>query len=459
MFFTVLIVLQCISLAQVHAAFCLFTQTPEQLRVALRGPNGVTVSWRTPGFFGSNDTPKPQLVYSTDSNLLNGVQSPIGTTSNYNTESFFHNVPLLNLAASTTYYYQILATTQCVTKSGINSFTTAPAAGNANPVNITFVADLGNDNLINGGGASRTIKALGQVASSTNVFVHNGDISYADDYGVLLPPETYEGAWNKFQNNVQSITSQKFYMTGPGNHEVTCFQLGDAFCGLSSARNFSAYLNRFRMPGDESGGYKNLWYSFNYGLVHVVVINTETDFPNAPSGPGTTLNGGNFQGTTGQLSWLQTDLQNAVANRARVPWIVVTGHRPFFGSTPAFPAIPGNCAACATAFYQVLVDNKVDLYISAHVHWYERLYPVDATGSPVASDYINSPGLIHITNGAGGAAEGAAQIQSTIPASAKIVTGYGYSQLQIKDASNAVLTFFSSDSNQVADTVNIVRNH
>jgi acid phosphatase len=105
------------------------------------------------------------------------------------------------------------------------------------------------------------------------------------------------------------------------------------------------------------------------------------------------------------------------------------------------------------------VNNNVDLYISGHVHWYERLYPIDPYGNPLAGDYNNSPGLIHITNGAGGAAEGAAQIQSTIPASANIVTGYGYSQLQIKDRSNAVLTFFSSDSNQVADSVNIVRTH
>jgi hypothetical protein len=457
MFVTLLIVLQCLSLLQVHAKLCLFERSPEQLRLAFRGLNGVTVSWRTAGFLGWNDTPKPQVEYSTDSNLLNSVQSPIGTTSYYNAQSFFHNVALLDLAPSTTYYYRILATTECVTQSGIRSFKTAPAAGDSNEVNIVFVADLGNDNLINGGGASRTIKALGQAAPTANFFVHNGDISYADDYGLLLPFELFEDSWNQFQNNVESISSQKFYMTGPGNHEVTCFQLGDSFCQNNDARNFSAYLNRYRMPGDESGGYKNLWYSFDYGLVHVVVINTETDFPNAPSGPGTTLNGGNFQGTGAQQTWLQNDLQNANGNRVNVPWIVVTGHRPFFGSVPAFPAVPGDCSACATAFYQILVNNKVDLYIGAHVHWYERLYPVDANGNSVASDYNNSPGLIHITNGAGGAPEGAAQIQSTISSSAKIVTGYGYAKMQIIDGSNARLSFFSSDNNQEADAVNIVR--
>ncbi len=126
MLFVLLIVLQCISLAQVHGRFCLFKRSPEQLRVALRGPNGVTVSWRTSGFFGSNDTPKPQVEYSTSSTLQNSVLSPIGTTSNYNKQSFFHNVGLLNLAASTKYYYRILATTECVTQSNIYSLAGVP---------------------------------------------------------------------------------------------------------------------------------------------------------------------------------------------------------------------------------------------------------------------------------------------------------------------------------------------
>jgi len=95
---------------------------------------------------------------------------------------------------------------------------------------------LGNNNLINGGGASRTIAALGEVAASTNFFVHNGDISYADDYGLLLPFEFYEQAWNNFQNALSGITAKNIYMTGPGNHEVTCFQLGDSFCQNSFAR-------------------------------------------------------------------------------------------------------------------------------------------------------------------------------------------------------------------------------
>jgi hypothetical protein len=455
MLLALLIIVHCISLVQVHGASCTSTKLPIQLRVALRGPNGVTISWATSGNSGSNDTPSPQVQYSTNSTLLNSVLSAIGTTSSYTTTSFFHNVGLLNLASSTKYYYRTVATTLCVNQSNIYSFTTAPAAGNSNPVTITFVADLGASSILDSGGAAGTIKALNQIASSTNFFVHNGDISYADDYYFIF--QSYETIWNNFQNNIENITAQNIYMTGPGNHEVTCNQLGDSNCAGNPARNFSAYLNRFRMPGNESGGYQNLWYSFDYGLVHVVVINTETDFPNAPAGPGTTLNGGNFEGTTGQLTWFQNDLKNANANRAKVPWIVVTGHRPFFSSVPT--TLPGNCSACGTAFIPYILQYNVDIYIAGHVHWYERLYPININGIAVANNYTNTTGFIHITNGAGGASEGAASIQSTIAASAKIVTGYGYSQLQILNRSTAVLSFYSSSTSKIADTVNIIRPH
>jgi hypothetical protein len=458
MLFKLLVVLQCISLVPALPLLCyIFKSAPSQFRVALRGTNGVTVSWKTNGCFGSNDVDNPKVAYSTNSNLAGSVTSPVGDTTNYNTAAFFHNVALLNLQSGTTYYYQILAS-DYTTQSSIYSFTTPPAAGNSNSVNVAFVGDLGVDSILTDGGAARTIAALKQAASTTNVFVHNGDISYADDYNLLLLPKSYDQLWNEFQDGLTSLTANNFYMTGPGNHEVTCFQLGDSFCQGSPLRNFSAYLNRLRMPGDESGGYKNLWYSFNYGPVHIAVINTETDFVGAPSGPGTTLNGGNFQGTTGQLNWLQADLAAANGNRANVPWVVVTGHRPFFSSVPAFPAVPGNCSTCAAAFYQTLVNNKVDLYVGAHIHWYERLYPIDANGNPVSTSYTSGTGsLIHITNGAGGAAEGKASVQSTIPASAEIVTGYGFVQFQAQSSTTAQVNFFSSDTNTVQDSFTITR--
>jgi hypothetical protein len=46
------------------------------------------------------------------------------------------------------------------------------------------------------------------------------------------------------------------------------------------------------MPNEESGGTDNLWYSYDYGMAHFIQIDTETDFPHSPMGPGTYYNAG-----------------------------------------------------------------------------------------------------------------------------------------------------------------------
>jgi hypothetical protein len=52
-------------------------------------------------------------------------------------------------------------------------------------------------------------------------------------------------------------------------------------------QNFTAYRHRFRMPSEESGAgnVQSMWSSFDYGLAHFVMIDTETDFAAAPEGP------------------------------------------------------------------------------------------------------------------------------------------------------------------------------
>jgi len=131
------------------------------------------------------------------------------------------------------------------------------------------------------------------------------------------------------------------------------------------------------MPGDESNGYKNLWYSFDYGLAHFIIINTETDFSGAPADPHNKLNGENFALNGTQLKRLKADLQVTDANRKKVPWIIVSGHRPFYGSLPKYR--PGwehndNCNEYRNAFAEVIFNNSVDFYFCGHVHWYERRY-------------------------------------------------------------------------------------
>jgi hypothetical protein len=61
------------------------------------------------------------------------------------------------------------------------------------------------------------------------------------------------------------------------------------------------------MPSESSGGVLNMWYSFNYGPVHFVQINTETDYPGAPNDQYTYGTGNGGFGD--QLAWLEADLK------------------------------------------------------------------------------------------------------------------------------------------------------
>ena len=166
------------------------------------------------------------------------------------------------------------------------------------------------------------------------------------------------------------------------------------------------------------------------------------------------------------------DLFLASQNRKNVPWIIVVGHRPFYGSAPNYTAHSvgnaschfsinsDNCGPCRDAFATTLFTFNVDFYFSGHVHWYERLWPVNIHGMPVAYNYTNQKGLIHITTGAGGAAEGVNYINVTgkAPASALILPTYGFTQLEIKNSSHCQLRFYDSIQGNVTDTVNIIRN-
>jgi hypothetical protein len=77
----------------------------------------------------------------------------------------------------------------------------------------------------------------------------------------------------------------------------------------------------------------------------------------------------------------------------------------------------------------------------------------------LAQNYDNQPGPIHITNGGAGCPEGAPKPKETISASAKIVSGYGFTQLEIKDASHATIRYIDTSNSQVVDTADVYRAH
>lgn len=136
-------------------------------------------------------------------------------------------------------------------------------------------------------------------------------------------------------------------MVSPGNHEVDCSEVpGQNLLCPPGQRNFSDFMNRFSktMPTGFGSTSANssaqvsanrakalaappFWYSFEYGMATVIMINTETDYPDSLDGPGTTLNGGPIAAQGQQLQFLEAALQSV--DRSVTPWIVVAGHRPW----------------------------------------------------------------------------------------------------------------------------------
>jgi len=285
------------------------------------------------------------------------------------------------------------------------------------------------------------------VLQSTDFFIHIGDVSYADDW-YLRPGDDYEGSWDKWQTWMQPVSSTKAYMTLPGNHEVTCTEATPFVCPANQ-RNFTAYRHRFRMPCAESGGLANLWYSYDYGLVHFVKINAETDFPGSPSGPGSWLNGGPFGD---QLTWLRKDLDAAAANRKNVPWIVVFGHRPWYGSA-------SKCTTCQAAFEPLFQRYGVDLYFSGHVHYYERLWPIK-DGAPTQKNYVEPTAPVYIINGCAGNVEGHSHGTQDKAVSAYLnQDDYGFGKLSLVNATTLDWQFFRATDGALTDRATIIKHH
>lgn len=139
------------------------------------------------------------------------------------------------------------------------------------------------------------------------------------------------------------------------------------------------------MPGAETGGVGNFWYSFDYGLAHFVGIDGETDFANSPewsfdrdvtgdeklpsasqtfitdSGPFGAIEG-SIKDTKSyaQYKWLKQDL--ASVDRRRTPWVIVMSHRPMYSS--ASSSYQKNVR---DAFESLLLQYGVDAYLSGYV--------------------------------------------------------------------------------------------
>jgi acid phosphatase type 7 len=217
-----------------------------------------------------------------------------------------------NLSPGSIYCYAIVDGN--VSLSERIGFRTAPAPDSTEPVRFLAFGDSG------GGGSDQRALAEQMYGYPYDLIVHTGDIAY--DSGTI----------GEFEDTVFKMYSPLFrhvpFFPSAGNHEYKTMQ-GAPFRAV------------FSLPG---GGER--WYSYDWGRVHFVALDTEADYQT-------------------QAKWLDADL----AATAR-PWKIVYFHKPPYSSGEH-----GSDTSLRKALEPIFQKHHVQLVLAGHDHNYERMHP------------------------------------------------------------------------------------
>jgi hypothetical protein len=224
---------------------------------------------------------------------------------------------LEGLSPDTLYCYQLREGEAAVAEAGFRS---APARDGATPARFVVFGDSGE-------GGEDQHAVLDQVKTVPFDFIlHTGDIAYDN------------GTRSQFEAHFFDVYADllRLFPVFPasGNHEYETQQA-------------APFREAFVLPENGGPEGKERWYSYDWGPVHFVVLDTERIGPV-------------------QAAWLEADL-SAASDR---PWTIVYGHKPPFSS-----GSHGNDAGFQQTFVPILERHHVPLVLSGHDHDYERVKP------------------------------------------------------------------------------------
>lgn len=323
-----------------------------------------------------------------------------------------------------------------------------------------------------------TIGRLANTIDEYELILHPGDLGYADDWflrlkNVLEGEEAYQAILEQFYDQLAPISGRKMYMASPGNHEAACTEIPwtTGLCP-EGQKNFTDFMNRFgiTMPTAFPSASSNktaiisankakmlanppFWFSFEYGMVHFVMIDTETDFADAPDGPDGSahLDSGPFGAPNQQLEFLEADL--ASVDRSVTPWVVVSGHRPWYTTGG------DGCDPCQNAFEPLFYKYGVDLGIFGHVHNSQRFLPV--FNNTVDENGMHDPKApMYIVSGGTGNIEGLSKVGTTQDFNAfAYADDFSYATISFQDANSLEVKFTRSQTGEILDKSTLYKSH
>ncbi|KAF4727369.1 hypothetical protein FOZ63_007215 [Perkinsus olseni] len=339
---------------------------------SLRG----SVSYQRPGTTAPtryDETSSPRTYKAQD------MCTTPATGQGFRDPGYFHSVTIPNVAQG--------STIRITTGSGTSrAFTPSPRLVAGDPLrhSVFLVGDLGTT----GGGVLGGVSGFGVLQfpdpDPGRVLAHvraNEKFRLSIIYGDIAYAGGFSTVWDQHGEESGSTIGMSYPLVASvGNHEYVSFNNSEGWypdfgnykfpdsggeCGVPFSHRYPV--------GD--GSKANYWFSFDFGLVHYVMMSTEHNY----------LNG------SAQHQWLADDL--ASVNRTKTPWVIVTGHRPMHSPCP-FGKFNGEIAdALKSDVAPLLKKYKVDLYFTGHLHRYARTPPIDGTVHLLAGSgrFLESP--------------------------------------------------------------------
>ncbi|KAF1683250.1 metallophosphoesterase family protein [Veillonella sp. R32] len=179
----------------------------------------------------------------------------------------------------------------------------------------------------------------------------NPNVQFFVNLGDLVDNGESAKQWNEWFHAVEPMISEVPFAGVIGSHEFYTTDL--------KFRAPLAYSHFFPFVQANSTLRREPFYSFDYGEVHFVVVDTE--FEAMPEGV-------REQMKAGELAWLREDLQNTKA-----PWKVVLMHRDVFQYGRAKnPNSASGFSEIGRIFMPIFEIYNVDLVLAGHYHMYRR---------------------------------------------------------------------------------------
>lgn len=299
-------------------------------------PHSVVVRWRT-------DVPTESVVKfgRTAGNLDREVKTSYGKRTE-------HIMILEGLEPFTKYHYAIGDAQKILVSDADTHFITSPLAGTRQPIRTWVIGDAGTASASGNVGLQAKVRdAYYQHTANrhTDLWLMLGDNAYSRG----TDAENQVAVFDMYRD----ILKKSVVWPTLGNHDA-----GSA----ESVTQSGVYYDIYTLPTlGQAGGLMSgteAYYSFDYGNIHYVCLDSEGTDDRTPRGA--------------MLTWLQNDLAATTQD-----WIIAYWHHPPYTKGSHDSNTELKLVEMREYALPILEANGVDLVLTGHSHSYERSFLID----------------------------------------------------------------------------------